>query len=83
MSWGKQGRPSEALRTFIEEQSQRFPVLPILQAGLHRIVPCLSVLRALPFLPNMPGVAQLIAACLERVYTSAGPPVGDQASDQP
>ena len=24
-----------------------------------------------------------IDACLERVYTSAGPPVGDQASDQP
>ena len=24
-----------------------------------------------------------IDACSERVYTSAGPPVGDQASDQP
>ena len=29
------------------------------------------------------GVARFIDACLERVYTSAGPPVGDQASDQP
>ena len=29
------------------------------------------------------GVALFIDACLERVYTSAGPPVGDQASDQP
>ena len=29
------------------------------------------------------GVALLIDACSERVYTSAGPPVGDQASDQP
>ena len=29
------------------------------------------------------GVAQFIDACLERVYTSAGPPVGNQASDQP
>ena len=29
------------------------------------------------------GVARFIAACLERVDTSAGPPVGDQASDQP
>ena len=27
--------------------------------------------------------ARFIDACLERVYTSAGPPVGDQASDQP
>ena len=24
-----------------------------------------------------------VDACLEKVYTSAGPPVGDQASDQP
>ena len=29
------------------------------------------------------SVAQFIDACLERVYTSAGPPAGDQASDQP
>ena len=29
------------------------------------------------------GVARFIEACLERVSTSAGPPVGDQASDQP
>ena len=29
------------------------------------------------------GVARFIDACLERVSTSAGPPVGDQASDQP
>jgi hypothetical protein len=29
------------------------------------------------------GVARIIDACLERVYTSAGPPVGDQASEQP
>ena len=29
------------------------------------------------------GVARFLDACLERVYTSAGPPVGDQASDQP
>ena len=29
------------------------------------------------------GVARFIDACLERVYTSAGPPVEDQASDQP
>ena len=29
------------------------------------------------------GVARFIDACLERVYTSAGPPMGDQASDQP
>ena len=29
------------------------------------------------------GVALFIAACVERVYTSAGPPVGNQASDQP
>ena len=29
------------------------------------------------------GVAWFIDACSERVYTSAGPPVGDQASDQP
>ena len=28
-------------------------------------------------------VAQYIDACLEKVYASAGPPVGDQASDQP
>ena len=28
-------------------------------------------------------VARFIGACLERVYTSAGPPAGDQASDQP
>ena len=28
-------------------------------------------------------VARFIDACLERVYTSAGPPVGDQGSDQP
>ena len=29
------------------------------------------------------GVARFIDACLERVYTLAGPPVEDQASDQP
>ena len=29
------------------------------------------------------GAARFINACLERVYTSAGPPVGDQASDEP
>jgi hypothetical protein len=29
------------------------------------------------------GVAQFVDACLGRVYTSAGPLVGDQASDQP
>ena len=29
------------------------------------------------------GVARFIEACLERVYTSAGPPRGGQASDQP
>ena len=29
------------------------------------------------------GVARFIDACLERVYTSDGPPVGDHASDQP
>ena len=32
------------------------------------------------------GVARFIDACLKTVYTaasSAGPPVGDQASDQP
>ena len=29
------------------------------------------------------GVARFIDACLERMSTSAGPPVGDQASDQP
>ena len=29
------------------------------------------------------GVAQFIDACLGRVYTSAGPSVGNQASDQP
>ena len=29
------------------------------------------------------GGARFIDACLERVYTSAGPPVEDQASDQP
>ena len=29
------------------------------------------------------GVARFIDACLERVPTSAGPPVGNQASDQP
>ena len=29
------------------------------------------------------GVARFIDACLERVYTSAGPLVGDQASEQP
>ena len=29
------------------------------------------------------GVARFIDARLERVYTSTGPPVGDQASDQP
>ena len=29
------------------------------------------------------GVARFIDACLERVYTSTGPPVEDQASDQP
>ena len=29
------------------------------------------------------GVARFIDACLERVYTSPGPPVEDQASDQP
>ena len=29
------------------------------------------------------GVARFIDACLERVSTSAGPPVGDQASDEP
>ena len=29
------------------------------------------------------GVARFIDACLERVSTSAGPPVRDQASDQP
>ena len=29
------------------------------------------------------GVARFIDACLERMYTSAGPPVGGQASDQP
>ena len=56
MSWGDHGRPSEALRTSIEEQAQRFPVLPILQAGLHRIVPRLPVLRALPFLHHMPSL---------------------------
>ena len=28
-------------------------------------------------------VARYIDACIERVYTSAGPPVRDQASDQP
>ena len=29
------------------------------------------------------GVARFVDACLERVYTSAGPPMGDQASNQP
>ena len=29
------------------------------------------------------GVARFIDACLEREYTSAGPPMVDQASDQP
>ena len=29
------------------------------------------------------GVARFIDACLERVHTSAGPPVENQASDQP
>ena len=29
------------------------------------------------------GVARYIDACSERVYTSAGHPVGDQASDRP
>ena len=29
------------------------------------------------------GAARVIDACLERVYTSAGPPVGDRASYQP
>ena len=29
------------------------------------------------------GVARFIDAYLERMSTSAGPPVGDQASDQP
>ena len=32
---------------------------------------------------DIAGVAWIIDACLERVYTSAGPPVGHQASDQP
>ena len=32
---------------------------------------------------DITGVARFIDACLERVYTSDGPPVGDQASDQP
>lgn len=30
----------------------------------------------------MIGVARFVDACLKRLYTSAGPPVGDQASDQ-
>ena len=29
------------------------------------------------------GVVRFIDACLERMYTSAGPSVVDQASDQP
>ena len=29
------------------------------------------------------GLARFIDACLERVCTSAGPPAGDQTSDQP
>ena len=29
------------------------------------------------------GVARFIDACLHNVFTSAGPPVGEQASDQP
>ena len=29
------------------------------------------------------GVARFIDACLERVYPSTGPPMEDQASDQP
>ena len=29
------------------------------------------------------NVARFIDACLERGYASAGPPMGDQASDQP
>ena len=32
---------------------------------------------------DITGVARLMDACSERVYTSAGPPVGDQASDRP
>ena len=32
---------------------------------------------------DITGVARFIVACLERVYTVAGPPVEDQASDQP
>ena len=32
---------------------------------------------------DMTGFAHFIDACLERVYTSAGPPVGYQVSDQP
>ena len=32
---------------------------------------------------DISGVARFIDACLERVYTSAVPPVRDQASDQP
>ena len=32
---------------------------------------------------DMIGVARFIDTCLKKVYTSAGPPVGDQASDQP
>jgi hypothetical protein len=51
---------------------------------------------SIPFCCRQPGAATYIGAefvimsvtwfvdaCLERVYTSAGPPVGDQASDQP
>jgi hypothetical protein len=29
------------------------------------------------------GIANIIDACLERAYTSAGPPMGERASDQP
>ena len=56
------------------------------RSAMHRCASPLEVFDKFSYLSlqdDIIGVAWFMDACLERVYTSAGPPMGDQASDQP
>ena len=55
-----------------------------LYSGLNRVqAPYSDAMILFMWQDDIIGVAQFIDACLERVFTSAAPPLGDQASDQP
>ena len=56
-----------------------------LQHCLLLLTKALSVVHLILFMwqDDSIGVARFIDASLERLYSPAGPPVGDQAADQP